>query len=403
MKEDHFVVINTGSSVVKVVKGVHDTNKTPQLTIPTLVGKEVLEQKDNDNADLEEENQEAIKKGKQYVFGPQLDEPASELSLIRPVERGWIEDWEALEQLWRHILVKELKIKRSKNDSPVLLTIPTFWPKDYRERITQFFFETMNVPGLYLAEEPLMALYGCGIVSGTVIDIGHTYTEITPIIDNTVQYHAAQVLPLGGRDIDQYLVELLKQDSELCLAYGEEIPVEFARFVKESEICAMNVEPTDEVKDRAEIEYKSKKFMIGDARFRCAEPLFDPSLVGVQCLSLPEAIHLAIFSCEPEKRATLWENVILTGGVSKLKGLKDSLQSSLSPFLANSENLGDNQNREVKFGKIPDYFTQLKERTEFASFLGASIVAKLVFPDPKSHITKVDYNESGPSIIHTKG
>ncbi|KAK9695318.1 hypothetical protein K7432_013038 [Basidiobolus ranarum] len=317
MKEDHFVVINTGSSVIKVVKGVHDTNKTPQLIIPTIVGRGSLDEQENENIEMDVEEQEPVKKVKQYVCGTQLDESTlSDLVLVHPIERGWVQDWEALEQLWRYILVKELRIKRSKNDSPVLLTIPTFWPKEYRERITQIFFENMNVPGLYLAEEPLMALYGCGIVSGIVIDIGDTYTEITPIIDNAVQYHAAQVFPLGGRDIDGYLLELLKQDSELCSAYGEEMPVEFARFIKESDIVSMIADSNDEAKDKAEIEYKNNKFMIGSARLQCAAPLFDPSLVGVQSLSLPEMIHIAVFSCEPDKRATLWENVVLTGGLS---------------------------------------------------------------------------------------
>jgi actin-related protein len=37
-------------------------------------------------------------------------------------------------------------------------------------------------------------------------------------------------------------------------------------------------------------------------------------------LSLAEAIYLTISSCEPDKRNTLWENIMLTGGSSMMKG-----------------------------------------------------------------------------------
>lgn len=73
-------------------------------------------------------------------------------------------------------MFKELGIKRSRNASPVLMVVPTDWTKEEHERITQIFFENFNVPGLYLAEEPLMTIYGCGVVTGLVIDIGHNST-----------------------------------------------------------------------------------------------------------------------------------------------------------------------------------------------------------------------------------
>ena len=63
------------------------------------------------------------------------------------------------------------------------------------------------------------------------------------------------------------------------------------------------------------------QFTIGPARFRVADPLFDPSLVGKrEILSLPDAIFLAITSCEADRRQLLYENIILTGGISLIKG-----------------------------------------------------------------------------------
>lgn len=84
--------------------------------------------------------------------------------------------WTKYEKTRRHVLFRELGIKRSRNASPVLMVVPSDWTKEEHERITQIFFENFNVPGLYLAEEPLMILYGCATVTGLIIDIGHNST-----------------------------------------------------------------------------------------------------------------------------------------------------------------------------------------------------------------------------------
>ena len=67
------------------------------------------------------------------------------------------------------------------------MVVPTDWTKEEHERITQIFFENFNVPGLYLAEEPLMTLYGCAAVTGLVIDIGHNSTGTDRVMIDRLQ------------------------------------------------------------------------------------------------------------------------------------------------------------------------------------------------------------------------
>ena len=76
----------------------------------------------------------------------------------------------------RHILLKEFNIKRSRNECPVIVTVPSSWSKAQYEQIARIFFETFNSPGLYIANHALMALYGCGSVTGLVVDIGYGKT-----------------------------------------------------------------------------------------------------------------------------------------------------------------------------------------------------------------------------------
>ncbi|KAF9206133.1 hypothetical protein BGZ49_002960 [Haplosporangium sp. Z 27] len=446
LREENFVVLHSGSWNTKAGINVVDTNKPPSVTIRSLVGArtvaaeptEAIEVDDNnkpdesvtniaaddsenanikveknEQGDLPVETQEQTKEQENnkpqtvYYCGSALGEaqqqyPESELTVSTPIHNGIVTDWAAMEALWRHVLFRELGIKRSRNASPVLMVVPTDWTKEEHERITQIFFENFNVPGLYLAEEPLMTLYGCAAVTGLIIDIGHNKTEITPILDTQIQRNAIQTIPIAGADFDSYFLELLKADTQLVREYGEPLDLEFARHLKESSVCQVLGKDEKEQKNRAQAEYNGKEFTVGSARYKAYEPLFDPDLVGKRVLNIIEAIHAAQLGCKAEKRQSLWEAIIVTGGSCQVNGLQSRIQSEIEDSLTVSENFGEFQVREVKFLKIPDHFPALKDSIVDAGFLGSEIVAKLIFPDPRNYINKVDYNESGPSVVHTK-
>lgn len=66
-----------------------------------------------------------------------------------------------------------LRVVRVKNDKPVIVSLPLSWGRDDVECLTQFLFEVMNVPGLFLLEQPLAAVYGYGVTGGMVLDLGY--------------------------------------------------------------------------------------------------------------------------------------------------------------------------------------------------------------------------------------
>ena len=45
-----------------------------------------------------------------------------------------------------------------------------------RETLTQLLFERFQVEGLFLAEQPVLALYSQGRLTGCVVDVGHDKT-----------------------------------------------------------------------------------------------------------------------------------------------------------------------------------------------------------------------------------
>ncbi|KAI8381057.1 actin family [Radiomyces spectabilis] len=406
LREENFIVIDNGSQIIRAGIGMNDTNKPPSVNL-------------------------------------------SMAAYNHPIQRHTITSWQDMEACWNHILFKELGLKKSRNESPVLLTVPVQWTKEEYERITQIFFEEFNVPGIYITQQPVLALYGCGSVSGIVIDIGDEMTDVNVVIDSIVQQHSNFAIPIGGRQFDQYLLRLMKEDSALVEQMKTaqvDLDEEFARYVREQpDVCVVSVghtveenllssevpsavdiaptsateefldgatdgtskleeEPTD-VPDNVEIEYKGHKFTVGAYRHKVMDPLFTPDLCGFDALSFNDAMRLAVMNCEPpEMRPKLWENIVLTGGCSQASQLQRRIKATLQVFLPRSDNAGDSQPRVLGFLRIPDYFTVLKDRQyqRLSTWLGAEIVAKLVFIDAKNYISKVDYNEHGPSVIHTK-
>ncbi|ORX55628.1 actin-like ATPase domain-containing protein [Hesseltinella vesiculosa] len=402
LREDNFVVIDVGSYQTKAGVGTHDTNKIPS----TLV---------------------------------------SMAEFNSPIKDNRIVSWDDFEATLQHVLFKELNIKKIRNEHPVLMSVPVHWTKQEHERLTQIAFENLNVPGLYIAPQPLLALYGCGSVSGLVVDVGHSNTDVNVIVDSLIQTSCSETIPIGGDHFNRYFLTLLKGDSGLvqqCEQAGVALDEAFAQHIREQpgvchvainhelqktaateqdesavssnmdEIADKEALPTDEddeapgdLPETIDVEYREHKFTIGAYRHRAYDPLFDPALVGADCLSLQEIMLMAANRCEPpEFRPKLWENVVLTGGCCLVQGLKRRVRSQVGALLPVSENPGDTQTTAIGFLRIPDYFSVLKKANyqHYSTWLGGEIVAKLIFIDAKNYVSKVDYNESGPSVCHTK-
>ena len=51
-----------------------------------------------------------------------------------------------------------------------------------RETAAQLMFETFNVAGLFIADQPVLSLYAHGKLTGCVIDFGHGKTGASPCI-----------------------------------------------------------------------------------------------------------------------------------------------------------------------------------------------------------------------------
>ncbi|CAO1633671.1 unnamed protein product [Parajaminaea phylloscopi] len=153
--------------------------------------------------------------------------------------------------------------------------------------------------------------------------------------------------------------------------------------------------------------------------------------------SLAETIASSLASIhDVERRNPLWELLVVTGAPTKaVKGLAPSIVASLQRFISSSgsdgsgmdpmagngiggaggfeesgvgggagfSNGGVAQPTNLRSLKTPDYFSEFKDRTDLAPFLGSTIYSKLVFADAqaRAYTLKATYGEKGPSVAFT--
>jgi actin-related protein len=72
-------------------------------------------------------------------------------------------------------------------DHPVLMIERSYNPPATRQMTAELLFEELQVPAIFLAKDAVLACYGCGRTSATVIDIGYSGTTVTPVFEGYVE------------------------------------------------------------------------------------------------------------------------------------------------------------------------------------------------------------------------
>ena len=100
------------------------------------------------------------------------------LELQSPIQRGIINDWNDIEDLWIHTF-SELNVDSS--ESIIMMSQAALTPINHREKIAQIMFEGFGVQGLDLMMQSLLNLYYSGQTNGLCVDCGYGLCQIVPI------------------------------------------------------------------------------------------------------------------------------------------------------------------------------------------------------------------------------
>ena len=145
---------------------------------------------------------------KEVYVGDEAQQKRGVLQIQNPIDHGIVTNWDDMEKVWHHTLYSELRV--SPEGHPILMTEASLNPKNNREKMTQIMFEVFNVPCLYVSVQAVLALYASGRTSGVVLDSGDGVSHTVPIFEGYAIPHAVQRILLSGRNMTEYLRELLK-------------------------------------------------------------------------------------------------------------------------------------------------------------------------------------------------
>jgi len=321
-------------------------------------------------------------------------------------------------------------------------------PKSSREKIVQIAIESFSSPGCFLELRETLAMISNGRLTGTSVKLGYSSLWSVPIYEGHALRHGAIGREFGGKLLDEYLAKFLNEK-------GFDFPgteaKKIVRDIREQLGYIVNDFDSLSVPSRP-----SKKFTLPDGEvielgnelYQCNEALFQPGLfpgaanddgMFSNCKSwhrrlsaidhiykIKESPSESLFSkvtgdlveniskfhlnesngnnlgldsmvCESitrvdrDLRGELLKNIVLSGGLSTIEGLSNRLWDGIqrNGCLCSMELLN--------FAKViadPEY-------SRNAVWMGGSIFAGASTFDSKC-ITKEEYDEKGPAIVHTK-
>lgn len=372
------IIIDLGSSEIRLG---YSREMEPKIIFPNYIGEpkynKILKVFNRDNEEI-----------KERFLGNDCSPYLGIIKLRYPVQHGvFIKDTDI--SLVFNYIYKSLDINKEQiKNHQLLLTEPLLNPNDNREKIASILFEKYQVPGLYFATQPILSLFAASSTSGTILESGDGVTQVCSVFDGYSIPSSFIRYNYGGRDITEYLQQLLKKrghhlNSDTEYLFVKNMKEKFCysstglgdySIIKKSEINKTKVPLPD-----------CKEIILDSEKNIASQVLFLPAIAGKNCLGVHQMVVTSIGKVDLELRTKLYSSIILSGGNSLLKTFGENVHNEVKNLVP--------RNTKVK--------THTPQRPTLSAWTGGSIITSLeLFKD--MWVTQKDWEENGKNIIHNK-
>ncbi|RMZ71761.1 Actin arp-6 [Pyrenophora seminiperda CCB06] len=321
-----------------------------------------------------------------YV-GAELDacKDFGELAFRRPVEKGFIVNWEAEKAIWEHEFMGEAAaegLRCDPKETNLLLAEKPNCPKELQKNCDEIVFEQFEFAAYYRCVGATLNAYTSpetNLRSSLpqecllIIDTSYSDTTILPLYKGKLIQSAVRRLTVGGKLMTNYLKELsslrhynmmeetyLLNEIKEAVSYVVPSSQQFAKHLErtwkgrlgakrelDSSIVVDYVlpdyenaihghaRPHDAAKSRMRRGLQPQQgpredlLPLGNERFAVPELLFNPSDIGIQETGIPGAVMESLSTLPEALRVGLLANVVVVGGNSLIAGFMERLETEL--------------------------------------------------------------------------
>lgn len=90
-------------------------------------------------------------------------------------------------------------------DTPLILTENSIHNKENRLKLTEFLFEKIGLPAIFICKDSVLTAYACGRSTALVLDSGYKYSTATPVHDGYALQKSIVRHQIGGETLTTML------------------------------------------------------------------------------------------------------------------------------------------------------------------------------------------------------
>ncbi|KAF2843318.1 Actin/actin-like protein [Patellaria atrata CBS 101060] len=381
---------------------------------------------------------------KRIYIGSQLDQcrDFGEMIFRRPVEKGYITNWEGQRAIWEHSFEGDNAVlKCDPHETNLLLTEAPNCPQTLRTNTDQIVFEEFEFAAYLRCLGPSLNAYNdiptlfadpppdvsptppVPVEALLLIESGYSHTTITPLIHGRPLHPSIRRLSIGGKLLTNHLKELislrhygLMDEPHLVNQIKEDVSFVSADFRVDLErawkarpggvdtsVVVDYVLPDYETEVRGKtrphdplLQARVKRLgakgpredvvPLGNERFAVPELLFNPGDIGLSEAGLPELVLQSLETVPEGLWGPLLANVVLVGGNVEIRGFVERLEKELRQITP-SEYI-------VRVAKPADPIKY--------TWLGGARLASHHDTFKNTLVTKQEYDENGPTWLARK-